>query len=484
MSGNTNNTVFIQRLFSSRDNFTEGNVQEATSNALAFVGQQDRIWWEPTTNSFYYSDGNTPGGIPIGGGGGSNISNGNSNVNIATSNGNVSITSNGTYTWTFDGTGNLVLPANSFNVNYANGTQVPLGGGDLPIANGTSSIDIPTANSFVTITSNTYWTWFFGPDGSLILPQNSATGNIGAIVGPYGANTILRAPTAGSAFVENNTSFNKLSVADSNITITTSPDSGSTYKNWIFDTAGNLNVPESIKGRPDNDFLLRAIDAGKSPAVQLQSFSVSSDQVTSLVSVTRNVIEIGSNLSGTTQYWRFDNTGNLTLPTNSFNVNYANGTQVPLNITPTYGQFWSNLLQTVASANTEYKFLFNNSGPNSNVVLGTGASNSRIIINQTGLYNIQFSAQVDKTGGGTSSAYIWFKKNGTAVTDSSGFITLDAAIQTVESWNILANVTTAGDYYEIAYASSSTNFSFPTIAGNNIVGYPASPSIIVTVTPL
>lgn len=66
--GNTNDSVFIQNLFTSRDNFTQGNVQEAEANALSYVGQQGRIWWEPTTNAFYYSDGTTPGGILITGG--------------------------------------------------------------------------------------------------------------------------------------------------------------------------------------------------------------------------------------------------------------------------------------------------------------------------------------------------------------------------------------------------------------------------------
>ena len=51
---------FIQNLFTSRDN---------NANAETYVGQQGRIWWDPTTNSFYYSDGSTPGGIPVGSGG-------------------------------------------------------------------------------------------------------------------------------------------------------------------------------------------------------------------------------------------------------------------------------------------------------------------------------------------------------------------------------------------------------------------------------
>ena len=168
---------------------------------------------------------------------------------------------------------------------------------------------------------------------------------------------------------------------------------------------------------------------------------------------------------------------------NYINQRAAGGTSIGNN---TYGQFWSNVTQTVALPNTEYLFTFNNSDLTSNVTLGTGGNNSRIIINQTGIYNIQFSAQIDKNpvGSSTSSAYVWFKKNGTAVPDSAGFSTLDNAMQDVLGWNILTNVTTAGDYYEIAYAASHTYVSFPTIPGNGTVGYPASPSIIVTVTPV
>ena len=50
---------FIQNLFTSRDN---------NANGANYVGQQSRIWWNPDTNAFYYSDGNTSGGILITGG--------------------------------------------------------------------------------------------------------------------------------------------------------------------------------------------------------------------------------------------------------------------------------------------------------------------------------------------------------------------------------------------------------------------------------
>ena len=77
-SGNTNDSVYIQKLFTSRDNFTQGNVQEAQANAASYVGQEGRIWWNPVSNAFYYSNGNTPGGVMIGSG-----SNAISNISVA-----------------------------------------------------------------------------------------------------------------------------------------------------------------------------------------------------------------------------------------------------------------------------------------------------------------------------------------------------------------------------------------------------------------
>jgi len=57
---------YIQNFFTSRDN---------NANAETYVGQLGRLWWDPETNQIYYSDGSTPGGIPVtsGGGGGGNV---------------------------------------------------------------------------------------------------------------------------------------------------------------------------------------------------------------------------------------------------------------------------------------------------------------------------------------------------------------------------------------------------------------------------
>ena len=52
---------YIQNFFTSRDN---------NANAETYVGQVGRLWWDPDTNQIYYSDGSTPGGIPVTSGGG------------------------------------------------------------------------------------------------------------------------------------------------------------------------------------------------------------------------------------------------------------------------------------------------------------------------------------------------------------------------------------------------------------------------------
>lgn len=64
MAGISNTTPWIQNLYTSRDNQTVGT---------QFVGQQGRLWYDPETNTIRVSDGQTPGGIIVAGGGSGGI---------------------------------------------------------------------------------------------------------------------------------------------------------------------------------------------------------------------------------------------------------------------------------------------------------------------------------------------------------------------------------------------------------------------------
>jgi hypothetical protein len=112
--------AFIQNLFTSRDN---------NSNSATYVGQQDRLWWDPVTNRFYYSDGVTPGGFPVNGGG-------NTVTNKLV---------NGTYELVLDAAGNVTAPGaisavGNVTANYFIGdgsqlTNLPVGGSNITVQN-------------------------------------------------------------------------------------------------------------------------------------------------------------------------------------------------------------------------------------------------------------------------------------------------------------------------------------------------------------
>ena len=157
---------FIQNFFTSRDN---------SANAATYVGQQDRIWWNPDTNAFYYSDGSTPGGILITGGSSGNGTVGGTNTQVQFNNagnfdGDPNFTFNGstsTLTITnivttnpiiggaggtntqvlFNDSGNIAGNA-KFTFDKVSGNTTLTGtaflGNVLPVANNVSNIGTPT----------------------------------------------------------------------------------------------------------------------------------------------------------------------------------------------------------------------------------------------------------------------------------------------------------------------------------------------------
>ena len=89
---------------------------------------------------------------------------------------NININSNGKI-WTFGTDGNLTLPANAFAINYANGTQVSLGGGNVTWA----QIDDKAGNSGPTIITLGQNAGFDGQGNAAIaIGKNAGAGGQGA----------------------------------------------------------------------------------------------------------------------------------------------------------------------------------------------------------------------------------------------------------------------------------------------------------------
>jgi hypothetical protein len=112
--------------------------------------------------------------------------------------------------------------------------------------------------------------------------------------------------------------------------------------------------------------------------------------------------------------------------------------------------------------------------------ISRGSPTSKIFINETGLYNFQFSAQLDKTGGGKSVVFIWPRINGVNVPDATTKIVIDGPNdEVVPAWNFVLLMQT-GDYFELAWQSSDTQVVI--LAEAAASNYSGIPSIIMTVT--
>jgi hypothetical protein len=105
---------------------------------------------------------------------------------------------------------------------------------------------------------------------------------------------------------------------------------------------------------------------------------------------------------------------------------------------------------------------------------------NRVYVAETAVYNIQFSAQLDKTGGGASDVFIWLRLNGNNVAHSATKMVVDGPNnELVAAWNWVITLAD-GDYIELAWQSPDANvILLAAPASGNI---PQIPSVILTVT--
>ena len=109
-------------------------------------------------------------------------------------------------------------------------------------------------------------------------------------------------------------------------------------------------------------------------------------------------------------------------------------------------------------------------------------SDSRITMAKAGIYNIQFSAQFDKTDGGDDTVHVWLMKNGQNVANTNTEMTLVGNNgKHVAAWNFVVQAS-AADYYEIAWHSTDTAVFINYVAPASSPTRPAIPSVILTVT--
>ena len=177
--------------------------------------------------------------------------------------------------------------------------------------------------------------------------------------------------------------------------------------------------------------------------------------------------------------------GSLTLSSGSaLNINdrfYVNG-----NKQFNYGAFSSTQTQ-IGLRNSILSMSFNTTD-----VGGAGVSlvdNTKLRVENTGIYNLQFSAQLDRSTSGTNIATIWFAYTGSSIANSATDVTITggaAANPLVSSWNYILPMS-ASSYIEIYWShndNADDDIELRAVPIRSNPTRPAVPSVIATLTQI
>lgn len=142
-----------------------------------------------------------------------------------------------------------------------------------------------------------------------------------------------------------------------------------------------------------------------------------------------------------------------------------------------YGSFYDTTTQTAAAINTAYAMTLNSTAEANGVYIGSPTS--KVFVDNLGTYNIQFSAQLDKTAGAIGYFYIWLRINGTDLPYSASKVAIQGtSAQTIAAWNFVTNLN-AGSYFELMWSTDDTRCQILAQTASSPV--PAIPSVILTV---
>jgi hypothetical protein len=106
---------------------------------------------------------------------------------------------------------------------------------------------------------------------------------------------------------------------------------------------------------------------------------------------------------------------------------------------------------------------------------------SQITFANAGIYNVQFSAQLDKTDASTDLVDIWLRKNGIDVPWSNTTLAVAGTTRYAASWNFVVSVA-AGGNVELMWSSADAAMQLDVSPAGTGPTRPEVPSLIVTAT--
>lgn len=152
-----------------------------------------------------------------------------------------------------------------------------------------------------------------------------------------------------------------------------------------------------------------------------------------------------------------------------------------------YGSFCDTSTQSIAVINTAYPITLNSTATNLNAAPMTygvyiGSPTSRVYVDTTANYNIQFSLQLYSSSAAAKNVSVWLRVNGADVANSAAVVSLkDSGTSAVAAWSFVTNLA-AGNYFELVWSADNTAVTIQPSAASS--PRPAIPGVIMTVNSL
>ena len=140
--------------------------------------------------------------------------------------------------------------------------------------------------------------------------------------------------------------------------------------------------------------------------------------------------------------------------------------------------------QIAYAPNTGYALFFNATDFASGTSL---ADTTKMTVTNAGIYNMQFSVQVENRDNAPQDVFIWLRQNGIDIVGSTGKVGMPARkgvndpSHDIKGWNYFLSMD-AGDYVEIWWSTTGLNVTIPNYVATPLPTKPSTASVVATLT--
>ena len=133
---------------------------------------------------------------------------------------------------------------------------------------------------------------------------------------------------------------------------------------------------------------------------------------------------------------------------------------------------------------TGYALFFNSTDFSNNVVL---ADTTKMTVVTPGIYNMQFSVQLQNEDNAPQDVFLWLRQNGTDIIGSTGKVGMpqrkgvNDPTHDIKGWNYFLSMN-AGDYVEVWWSTTGVNVTIPNYIATPLPTKPSTASVVATLS--